>query len=191
MNDLQHTILKYSVAELLAVTLIVCLLLVPVSLAQPRSSISAFMTCTKEDGSTGLCTAEGWVFAEGYSAVDDGTPAELESDMFTAVGGEEVCASTAVPSSIEVSLHNPNPEVGDRLNFSDFTIEAFDSENHFISGVPVYVQALALDGMLLGQADWDYVEIAAPGHASFIVSFYCEQYARVSSSVAMILPPQQ
>lgn len=189
MLTLRRMTRKRSLETLLAVTL-PGLLLMPVMFAQPRSGISAFITCIEEDGSMGLCTAEGWTFAEGYSAADASTPAELETQMFTVVSGEEVCASTAVPSSLEVSLYNPTPQIGDRIQLSDFTIEAFDSNNDFLPRVPVYIQALAQDGMLLGQSDWDYVEIATPGIASFIVSFYCEQHAEVSASVAITLTPE-
>ncbi len=175
------------------VTIRVCMVLgmgigATLVLAQPSSSMSAFMVCVNDDGSSGLCTVHGWDWAEGYSAEQwDGV-----STLWPLGGGatsELSCVGVADLSAIAVELGNTTVESGDRIYLEDFLIVAIDDEENLLPEVPVKITVMAQDGMLLSDPQWNYVEINSFGYATFMVQSACPGAVAIGSDVSIQVNP--
>ena len=159
------------------------------SAAQPPAQFSAFTTCIDSDGVSSLCTQQSWVMAEGFSAEEQGFPALLGNGIFSSDSGQEACANSLIPASIEVSLVNPNLVIGERLYFEDIIIEAFNEDGEFLPFLPVIIAAISQDGMLAFQPNWEYVQVSSFGYATLMASFYCGRLAQVVGDFTLLVTP--
>jgi len=158
--------------------------------AQNSSRFSAFMTCFDEDGSAELCAVDSWFLAEGFTGADQSEAASLRGDPIDSYTDLDICQTTPAPASITVSLENSDLEIGDRIQFQDFAIGAFHTNDTYLPETPIRIDVISQEGMLSHEPDQDFIEITSFGMASFIVSFYCELPFDVSSSVQITVEPE-
>jgi hypothetical protein len=146
-----------------------------VSVAQSAGQFSAFTSCVDSGGTVYLCTQHSRDLAMGYSSGQQGNSASLLKSAYVPEVKEEECSQSPTPSSLEISLSNPDLIPGDRIYLDDFIIEAFDENGNFLPEVPVLVWAMAQEGMLESNSNSDYVEIYSYGSATFAADWYCSE----------------
>lgn len=159
------------------------------SLAQPFTQLNAFTTCMDADEKLSLCPMKSWHMAEGFSAEERSSLASLENRIFTAESALEACANSSIPASLKISLVNDSLVIGDKLNFEDILVEAFDESGDFLPSVPVIVSTLSQDGMLSAHPDWEYVEVFSYGFATLMVSTYCADIVEVNDQLTFTVAP--
>lgn len=159
------------------------------SLAQPSTQLNAFTTCMDANEKLSLCSVTGWHMAEGFSAEERSSLASLRNRFFTAESALEACDDSSIPASLEISLVNASLVIGDKLNFEDILVEAFDENGDFLPAAPVIVSALAQDGMLSAHPDWEYVEVSSYGYATLMVHSYCKQSPQAGASITFSVAP--
>lgn len=153
--------------------------------AQGAGRVSAFSTCLDAEGVASLCTMRGRNVAEGFSAGEEGGFASLVASSDGFYMPADVCDSPVKAAAIRVRLLHPRPDIGERIYFDDFMVEAFDDEGAFLPELAIVVVLLSQPDALLVNANWDYIEVGKPGLSSLMVFPYCQEGADVAGSVQL------
>jgi hypothetical protein len=124
--------------------------------------------------------AAGGVFGEGYSSAEPGGTAAIHFRVFTIYTGQEACEKSPVPTELRIL---PNPlrlNVGDRIHrtngdehASELVIEAYDKDGLFLPSVPIVVNLIDVQSVVVSRSDWDYFEAIRAGEDELVVGWAC------------------